>query len=173
MKSLPSQLPVFIQVAKSGSFSSAARALGVSAPAVSKAITKLEDEWQMKLFFRSSHSLSLTQTGQQLFDSLGPSMASIQDTIDQIADDTSAAGGTIKVNLPASSIGQEHILPLVMEFMTLYPQIICDLHFDDRNVDLVEHGFDLGIGVAINQDSRLIARPLLKQSVGIYAAPTT
>ncbi len=172
MKSLPSQLPIFIQVAKSGSFASAARALGISAPAVSKAITKLEDEWQVKLFFRSSHSLSLTQTGRQLVDILSPSMALIQNTIEQISDATQSAGGTIKINLPASSIGQEHILPLILEFMALYPKIICDLHFDDRNVDLVEHGFDLGIGVAINQDSRLVARPLLVQDIGIYASPS-
>ncbi|HDU8574225.1 LysR family transcriptional regulator [Vibrio parahaemolyticus] len=171
MKSLPTQLPIFIQVAKSGSFAAAARALGISAPAVSKAITKLEEEWRVKLFFRSSHSLSLTQMGKQLVDSLAPSMESIQNTIEQISETSNAASGTIKVNLPASSIGQEHILPLVIEFMALYPHITCDLHFDDRNVDLIEHGFDLGIGVAINQDSRLIARPLLVQDIGIYASP--
>lgn len=55
--------------------------------------------------------------------------------------------------------------------MSINPDITCDLHFDDRNVDLVEHGFDLGIGVAINQDSHLIARPLLIQDIGIYASP--
>ncbi|KIF53629.1 LysR family transcriptional regulator [Vibrio owensii] len=86
MKSLPSQLPIFIQVAKNGSFAKAARALGISAPAVSKAITKLEEEWQVKLFFRSSHSLSLTQTGQQLFDELTPSLEAIQSTITQLSD---------------------------------------------------------------------------------------
>ncbi len=170
MKSLPSQLPIFIQVAKYGSFAKAARALGISAPAVSKAITKLEEEWQVKLFFRSSHSLSLTQIGKQLADELAPSMASIQSTIEQLSDKAQNTTGTIKINLPASSIGQEHILPLVLEFMQHYPQISCDLHFDDRNVDLVEHGFDLGIGTAINQDSRLIARPLIEQNIGIYAA---
>ncbi|OLQ86348.1 LysR family transcriptional regulator [Vibrio panuliri] len=172
MKSLPSQLPIFIQVAKYGSFAKAARALGISAPAVSKAITKLEHEWQVKLFFRSSHSLSLTQTGQQLFDELMPAMCAIQNTIEQISDTSPKVAGTVKVNLPASSIGREHILPLILEFNERYPQISCDLHFDDRNVDLVEHGFDLGIGTAINQDSRLIARPLIKQNIGIYAAPS-
>ncbi|CAH1526774.1 Bacterial regulatory helix-turn-helix, lysR family protein [Vibrio owensii] len=171
MKSLPSQLPIFIQVAKNGSFAKAARALGISAPAVSKAITKLEEEWQVKLFFRSSHSLSLTQTGQQLFDELTPSLEAIQSTITQLSDAEQSSGGTVKVNLPASSIGREHILPLVLEFMEIYPDVTCELHFDDRNVDLVEHGFDLGIGTAINQDSRLIARPLLTQDVGIYASP--
>nr|WP_241214469.1 substrate binding domain-containing protein [Vibrio alfacsensis] len=97
-------------------------------------------------------------------------MASIQSTIEQLSDKAKNTSGVIKINLPASSIGQEHILPLVLEFMQRYPEISCELHFDDRNVDLIEHGFDLGIGTAINQDSRLIARPLITQNIGIYAA---
>ncbi|GAM64947.1 transcriptional regulator [Vibrio ishigakensis] len=170
MKSLPTQLPIFIQVAKTGSFASAARALGISPPAVSKAIGKLEEEWQVKLFLRSSHSLSLTQVGQQLFDSLTPSVEAIQSTIEQVTDDSSSITGKLKINLPASSIGQEHILPLILEFMQENPEISCDLRFDDRVVDLVEHGFDLGIGTSINQDSRLIARPLFEVSIGMYAS---
>ena len=171
MKALPTQLPIFIQVAKTGSFAKAARALGISAPAVSKAIGKLEEEWQVKLFHRSSHSLSLTQMGEQLFESLTPSVESIQSTIERITDDSQSLSGKLKINLPASSIGQEHILPLILDFMDAYPEITCDLHFDDRVVDLVEHGFDLGIGTAINQDSRLIARRLFEVGIGVYASP--
>ncbi|MBY5944713.1 LysR family transcriptional regulator [Photobacterium rosenbergii] len=171
MKALPTQLPIFIQVAKTGSFAKAARALGISAPAVSKAIGKLEEEWQVKLFHRSSHSLSLTQMGEQLFDSLTPSVESIQNTIERITDDSQSLSGKLKINLPSSSIGQEHILPLILDFMEAYPEITCDLHFDDRVVDLVEHGFDLGIGTAINQDSRLIARRLFEVGIGVYATP--
>lgn len=170
MKSIPTQLPIFIQVAKTGSFASAARVLGISPPAVSKAIGKLEEEWQVKLFLRSSHSLSLTQVGQQLFDSLTPSVEAIQSTIEQVTDESNSVAGKLKINLPASSIGQEHILPLILEFMQLNPDIHCDLRFDDRVVDLVEHGFDLGIGTSINQDSRLIARPLFEVDIGMYAS---
>ncbi|ELA6589034.1 LysR family transcriptional regulator [Vibrio alginolyticus] len=63
MKSIPSQLPIVIEVAKEKSFSAAARTLGISTPAVSKAINKLESQWRLKLFLRSSHSLSLTSVG--------------------------------------------------------------------------------------------------------------
>lgn len=170
MKSLPTQLPVFIQVAKLGSFAKAARELGISAPAVSKAISKLEQEWQTKLFLRSSHSLSLTPSGEQLYASLSPSVSSIQNVISQLTDDPSNISGRIKVNLPASSIGQDIILPIIIEFMTLYPAVVCDLSFDDKNVSLVEEGFDLGVGASINEDSRIVGRPILHTEVGLYAS---
>lgn len=170
MKSLPTQLPVFIQVAKLGSFAKAARALGISAPAVSKAISKLEEEWKTKLFLRSSHSLSLTPAGEQLYASLSPSVNSIQNVIDQLTDDPTHISGKIKVNLPASSIGQDIILPIIIEFMALYPEVVCDLSFDDKNVSLVEEGYDLGIGASINEDSRLVGRPVIQTDIGLYAA---
>ncbi|MDK9735954.1 LysR family transcriptional regulator [Vibrio sp. D404a] len=170
MKSIPTQLPVFIQVAKLGSFAKAARELGISAPAVSKAIGKLEQEWQTKLFLRSSHSLSLTPAGEQLYASLSPSVSSIQNVISQLTDDPSHISGKIKVNLPASSIGQDIILPIIIDFMNLYPDVVCDLSFDDKNVSLVEEGFDLGVGAAINEDSRLVGRPILHTEIGLYAS---
>ncbi|PSW21963.1 hypothetical protein C9I98_01485 [Photobacterium sanctipauli] len=56
--------------------------------------------------------------------------------------------------------------------MSNHPEISVDLHFDDRSVDLIEHGFDIGIGTSINEDSRLIARQLFSTGVGVYAAPS-
>ncbi|USD62619.1 LysR family transcriptional regulator [Vibrio sp. SCSIO 43140] len=170
MKSLPTQLPIFIQVAKVGSFAKAARELGVSAPAVSKAISKLEQEWQTKLFLRSSHSLSLTPAGEQLYASLSPSVNSIQNVISQLTDDPTRISGRIKANLPASSIGQDIILPIIIEFMALYPEVVCEISFDDRNVSIVEEGFDLGVGASINEDSRLVGRPILHTEIGLYAS---
>ncbi|EJL6751041.1 LysR family transcriptional regulator [Vibrio alginolyticus] len=172
MKSFPSQLPIFIKVAQLGSFAKAARALGISSPAVSKAIGKLEQEWKTKLFLRSSHSLSLTASGEKLFTRLAPAVESIQDHIDKLTDDSKNVSGRIKVNLPASSIGQDIVLPRIIDFMQQYPEIDCDLRFDDRNVSLVENGFDLGVGASINEDSRLIGRPLFATSVALYASPS-
>lgn len=170
MKSLPSQLPIFVQVARTLSFAQAARDLGISAPAVSKAIGKLEQEWQTKLFLRSSHSLSLTPIGEQLFRRLAPSMAHIQESIESLTEEREGLSGVIKINLPASSIGQDIILPMIIAFMQQYPDVQCDITFEDRSIDLIEHGFDLGIGTSINEDSRLIARPVMLTEIGVFAS---
>ena len=170
MKSLPSQLPILIEVAKEQSFSAAARNLGISTPAVSKAINKLEDEWKLKLFYRSSHSLSLTSVGRQLVAELQPAVESIFSAIDSSKEANQELAGTIKINLPSTALGVDTILPHLIAFNDKYPNVQLDLHFSDASVDLVAHGFDLGIGTSINQDSRLIAKRLFNSNIGLYAA---
>ncbi len=170
MKSLPSQLPIFIEVAKEQNFSAAARNLGISTPAVSKAINKLEDEWKLKLFHRSSHSLSLTSVGKALLIELQPAVDTIFSAISSSQESNKELTGTIKINLPSTSLGVDTILPHIMAFNELYPSVQFDLHFSDARVDLVANGFDIGIGTDINQDSRLIARRLFASNIGLYAS---
>lgn len=170
MKSLPSQLPIFIEVAKEQSFSAAARNLGISTPAVSKAINKLEDHWKLKLFHRSSHSLSLTSVGQTLFTELQPAVEGIFSAIAFSQEVNNDLSGMVKVNLPGTSLGVDVILPHLMAFSELNPNVEFDLHFSDASVDLVANGFDLGIGTYINQDSRLIAKRLFSRKIGLYAS---
>ncbi|QYK07002.1 LysR family transcriptional regulator [Shewanella zhangzhouensis] len=170
MKSLPSQLPILIEVAKEQSFSAAARNLGISAPAVSKAINKLEDEWKLKLFHRSSHSLSLTSAGRQLVANLEPAVMSIFSAIDSCKETNLQLAGTIKVNLPGTALGVDTILPHLMAFNYKHPDVQLNLYFSDASVDLISHGFDLGIGTSINQDSRLIAKRLFHSNIGLYAS---
>lgn len=170
MRPLPSQLPILIEVAKEQSFSAAARNLGISTPAVSKAINKLEDEWKLKLFHRSSHSLSLTSVGRQLVTELQPAVESIFSAIDSSKEANQELAGTIKINLPGTALGVDTILPHLIAFNDKHPNVLLDLHFSDASVDLVAHGFDLGIGTSINQDSRLIAKRLFNSNIGLYAA---
>lgn len=75
----------------------------------------------------------------------------------------------IRVNLP-NEMGLNVIYPQLLAFQSAYPDIILDLHFNDRVIDLLEHRFDLGIGNNINQDSRLIARPLYKMRMVTVAS---
>lgn len=170
MKTLPSQLPIFIEVAKAKSFSAAARNLGISTPAVSKAINKLENEWKIKLFHRSSHSLSLTSVGRNLVHDLEPAIDTIFSSIISNSERNTALGGEIKVNLPNTSLGVDTLLPHIVAFNHRHPAVQFDLHFNDANVDLIANGFDLGIGTALNQDSRLIAKRLFSSNIGLYAS---
>ncbi|MCC9650202.1 LysR family transcriptional regulator [Vibrio sp. MA64] len=170
MKSIPSQLPIFIEVAKEKSFSAAARNLGISTPAVSKAINKLESQWKLKLFHRSSHSLSLTSVGHTLAMELEPAVEGIFSAIATSQEINGQLSGVIKVNLPGTSLGVDVFLPCIMAFSEINPSVEFDLHFNDASVDLVENGFDIGIGTCINQDSRLIAKRLFSSKIGLYAS---
>ncbi|HDY7637839.1 TPA: LysR family transcriptional regulator [Vibrio vulnificus] len=170
MKSIPSQLPIFIEVAKEKSFSAAARNLGISTPAVSKAINKLESQWKLKLFHRSSHSLSLTSVGHTLAMELEPAVEGIFSAIATSQEINSQLSGVIKVNLPGTSLGVDVFLPSIMAFSEINPSVEFDLHFSDASVDLVANGFDIGIGTHINQDSRLIAKRLFSSKIGLYAS---
>ncbi|MBC7003027.1 LysR family transcriptional regulator [Photobacterium sp. BZF1] len=172
MKSLPSQLPIFIEVAKEKSFSAAARNLGISTPAVSKAINKLEDEWKLKLFHRSSHSLSLTSAGRELVEKLSPAVDSIFSAISNSQTVNNELSGTIKINLPSTSLGVDTLLPYLMRFAEKHQNIELDLHFSDASIDLVANGFDLGIGTYLNQDSRLIAKRIMTGRIGLFSSST-
>lgn len=154
---IPSQLPIFIDVVKRGSFSAASRNLGVSPAAVSKSISQLEKHLKQRLFHRSTHSLTLTEEGRLLFERTVDLVEALDENVSLSIDASSEMKGKIKVNLPIH-FGQTLVYPKLLEFLDLYPDIELDLHFDDRAIDLVENGFDLGIGNRINEDSRLIAR---------------
>nr|WP_082708810.1 LysR family transcriptional regulator [Marinobacterium profundum] len=160
---IPPQLSLFRTVIVAGNFSSAARQLGISAAAVSKAIAQLEKNLGLRLFHRTTHSLTLTQDGQKLAERVMPLLDELEQQLTLSTDTQQAACGRLKVNLPGS-FGRRLILPLLPAFQQRYPDIELDLHFDDRIRDLVGEGFDIGIGNGVHEDSQLIARPLPPQS---------
>lgn len=154
---IPSQLPVFISVVNNGNFSAAARQLGVSSAAVSKSISQLEKTLSLRLFHRTTHSLTLTEDGQDLLRRTEPLLKELEDQIRLSTDKQLSAHGKLKVNLP-DSFGRQVVMPLLPGFMEKYPDIEFELNFDDAVSDLVKEGADVGIGAKINEDSRLIAR---------------
>ncbi|MGP7732687.1 LysR family transcriptional regulator [Oceanimonas smirnovii] len=154
---IPNQLNIFLAVIRHGNFSSAARHLGVTSAAVSKAVAQLEKSLELRLFHRTTHSLTLTEDGHELHKRTGPLVEQLEDQIRRSKDKKKQPHGRLKVNLP-DSFGRMVVLPLLPAFLEKYPDIELDLQFDDRIGDLVKEGADVGIGVMLNQDSRLIAR---------------
>lgn len=154
---IPNQLHIFNAVVKNGNFSSAARQLGVSSAAVSKSIAQLEKTMELRLFHRTTHSLTLTEDGDDLYRRTGHLIEQLEDQLRLSTDRKQAPSGRLKVNLP-DTFGRMAVLPLMPAFLETYPEIELDLNFDDRIGDLVRDGADVGIGVVSNQESRLIAR---------------
>ncbi|MDG3086397.1 LysR family transcriptional regulator [Vibrio hannami] len=166
---IPSQLPLFIVAAQEGSFSAAGRKLGISAAAVSKGVAALEKQTGVRLFHRNTRQFSLTEDGSTLYQQVYPLISEIENSIDGLTEQNKSPAGKIRVNLP-DSFGREFIMPHIPEFLKIYPDIELDLVFDDQVLDIIEEGFDIGVGNQINEDSRLVARPLYNMQGGLFAS---
>lgn len=168
---LPTQLPIFICVAKEGSFSAAGRKLGISAAAVSKAIAVLETQTGIRLFHRSTRKLSLTHSGHKLYQQTEPLLSKLENCIDSLTDQNQIPSGKLRVNLP-DSFGHHFVVPYLSEFLSLYPDIELDITLSDKVLDIIEEGFDVSVGNQINEDSRLVARTIYQMQIGLFASKT-
>lgn len=148
---------VFVQVAETRSFVAAGRSLGVSASAVGKSVARLEDKLGVRLFHRSTRSVTLTAEGGLFLERSRRILAEIEAAQMEISQATTAPRGRLRVSLPLVSA---LMLPVLSDFMAAYPQIELDLDFTDRVVDVIEEGFDAVIRIGEPADSRLAARRL-------------
>ena len=148
-------LPVFVQVAEMQSFVAAGRVLGISASAVGKSIARLEERLGVRLFHRSTRSMRLTQEGLIFLDRCRRILGEIKSAELELLGAVELPRGRLRVSLPLAS---GLLLPMLCDFMEQFPDIELDLDFTNRNVDLIEEGFDLAIRVGPLDDSRLMAR---------------
>lgn len=163
-------MAVFAAVVEAGSLSAAARTLGVAKSSVSKQISRLEDELGVRLLNRTTRRLSLTEAGTAFYQGCRRVVAEAEAARQTVTHLAAAPRGTLKVNAPMS-FGFRHVGPWLPDFMARYPELAVELVLNDRVVDLVEEGFDLGIRIATLADSSLIARRLAPSRRVLCAAP--
>jgi DNA-binding transcriptional LysR family regulator len=168
---LATHLDVFIASADEGSFSAAARRLGITPPAVSKSVARLEAGLGVRLFQRSTRSLSLTEEGERLYRQVRLPWVEIGDAIAELQQGAGKPAGTLKISM-APTVGRTYFVPLLGTFLERYPDIVPDLHFDNRQVDLIAEGFDVAIGGGIELTEGLVARELAEVSIVLVAAPS-
>lgn len=167
---LRSHLDAFIASADEGSFSAAARSLGLTPAAVSKSVGQLEVRLGVRLFQRSTRKLALTTDGERLYGQVRLPWREITDALTDLRQGAGKPAGTLKVAL-AHTVGREYLLPLLGEFVQRYPEVVPDLHFDNRQVDIVGEGFDVAIGGGIELTDALIARELSRVRIVLVASP--
>lgn len=167
---LSSYLDAFIASASEGSFSAAARKLGLTPAAVSKSVARLESQLGVRLFQRSTRSLALTTDGDRLYAQVRLPWSEIGDALTASRQGAGKPAGMLKVSM-AHTMGRNYLLPLLDDFIALYPDVVLDLHFDNRQVDLIEEGFDVGIGGGIELTEGLIARELARVHIVLAASP--
>lgn len=152
-------LESFVRSAEAGSFSAAARHLGLTPAAVSRNVAMLERNIGVRLFQRSTRKLTLTESGERFLASISVNLDALQDAISAVATDQEQPAGVLKVSL-APTIGMSHILPLLPEFLARYPLIRPEWHFENRQVDLIAEGFDAAIGGGFELSQGVVARAL-------------
>lgn len=163
-------LDAFIASADDDSFSAAARRLGLTPAAVSKSVAQLEARLGVRLFQRSTRRLALTTDGERLYAQVRLPWSEIGDALTDLRQGAGKPAGTLKVAL-AHTVGREYFVPLLGEFVRRYPDVVPDLHFDNRQVDLVAEGFDVAIGGGIELTDALIARELARLRIVLVASP--
>ncbi|QCO19249.1 LysR family transcriptional regulator (plasmid) [Azospirillum brasilense] len=159
---------VFVQVAETRSFVAAGRLLGVSASAVGKSVARLEDKLGVRLFHRSTRSVTLTAEGALFLERSRRILAEIEAAELELSQASAVPRGRLRVSLPLVS---SLVLPVLGEFMRAYPEIELDLDFTDRMVDVIEEGFDAVVRTGEPADSRLSARRLGSFRLLLVASP--
>jgi len=155
-------IKAFVQVVESGSFVAAADRLDVSTAMVSKHVMNVEGRIGVRLLNRNSRTLSLTEPGRMYFERCKAILGDLEETELELGCLRATARGTLRITCPSWLAGQR-LADVLARFRQRYPEVVADVSFDDRIVDLVEEGYDLALRVSPNPTllpSGLVARPL-------------
>ena len=153
-------LTVFLAVANHRSFRAASVELNVTRSAVSHSVKSLEQRLGVRLFNRTTRSVSLTEAGERLAAKLRPALSSIAEALQEVDDFLAVPSGTVRIN--ASDVAIRMILrPLLARFRARYPQVHLDIVTDGRLGDIVAEGFDAGIRLAEAVPQDMIAVRLI------------
>lgn len=163
-------IELFLKAAEAESFSAAAVALGLTPPAVSRAIARLEARLGVRLFRRTTRQVHLTDDGRLYFDHCRDALRQIAAVEEALNGRQETPSGHIRVSAP-TTYAHHRLLPALPSFLARYPKLTVEVNVSNRNVDLIEEGFDCAIRLGTPADNRLIARRLEEASLGIFASP--
>lgn len=163
-------LQTFVAIVEVGSISGAAERLGLPKSAVSRRLAELEASLGASLIQRTTRRQNLTDSGRALYARGVAILADLDEAESAVSQASRALKGGIRVALPLS-FGLLHLAPLIQAFMTQHPDVRFDLDFNDRQIDLMQEGFDLAIRIATLEDSSLIARRLAPIRHIVCASP--
>jgi DNA-binding transcriptional LysR family regulator len=164
-------LTVFEAVARTRSFSAAARELGIPKSSASRAVARLEAELGVQLLFRTTRQVSPSAAGTALQDRAAPLLRSLKATLGELPEREEQPSGTLRVTAPVD-LGVLFLAEVVTRYVARYPAVTVDLNLTGRVVDLVGEGFDLALRVARSlRDSTLVVRKAATLSTRLYASP--
>jgi DNA-binding transcriptional LysR family regulator len=155
-----SELNAAAAIATRKSFRAAANDLGISASALSHAIASLESRLGLRLFNRTTRSVSLTPAGEQFLARVKPAMREIADAMHEVNEQRSTPAGLIRINA-SEGAGEQILTPIVTEFLRRYRDVQLEIVTEARIVDIVAEGFDAGVRLA-----ELVPRDMVSILIG-------
>ncbi len=162
------ELEVFIAILDSGSLIGASRKLRRSAPAVTRALGALEERVGTRLIERTTRHLVATEAGLRLALHARRVLADYEETVQE--DVSAPLRGVLKVTAPVV-FGRRHVAPIVNSYLDLYPEMRVELVTNDRNLDLIEEGIDVGVRIGAMADTSMVARPVGQVQSLLVASP--
>lgn len=163
-------ISVFVRVAEARSFSGAARKLGITPSGASKAITRLEDRLGVRLVHRTTRSVSLTDDGAAFYDRCRQILVELEDAETALTRRRANPRGRLRVQMPVG-FGHRILVPLLAQFIDLYPELVVDAELTDRDPDLADEGLDAAVRIGELGDARLIAKRLCDLRFVTVASP--
>lgn len=163
-------MEAFLRVAETKSFSEAARRLRTSKSLVSRQVAELEGNLGVRLFHRTTRSLTLTEEGRGYVEQVARILAEIEEANLSVSATRAAPRGRLRVSAPMS-FGILHLAPAIPLFLARCPEVELDLNLNDRYVDLIDEGLDLSIRVGRLAESSLVARKLADNRMVLCASP--
>ncbi len=160
----------FVESAASGSFTSAAARLDLTPAAVSKNVMKLEQQVGVRLFNRTTRRLTLTAEGRDFADRARDALRGLDDAVAGVSRAGGAVSGRVRISV-GIGFGRHFVLPLAARLAEQHPLLEVEVSLDNRSVDLVAEGFDIGVRGGVIIDSSLIARRVARLPVVLVAAP--
>ncbi len=164
-------LMAFAETAKRGSFTAAAREIGCTPSTLAKAVGRLETQLSVRLFYRTTRQVTLTDDGRRLFARCERVLAELDLLQEEAAGGADEPSGTLRIDMPVS-FGRLVMLPLLAQLLQQHPHLSIDARFTDDYTDLVKEGIDVAIRTGTLRDSTLVARPIGVQDLLLIAAPS-
>lgn len=166
-----SALQIFVAVVEAGSFSTAARQLGMVASSVSRQITQLEQQLQVQLFIRSTRTLALTEAGEILKLRATRLLAELAETQQAVQDIDQTPSGVLRISAP-TVLGRLHVVPVLARYLQQWPAVSAEVQLSDSIVDIMGQAIDVAVRIATLADSTtLVARKLAPIVRRVYASP--
>lgn len=164
-------MQLFVRVVEEGSFSAAARHLGVTPSSVSRQVSQLEAELGARLFHRTTRKQSLTEAGEIYFQHARRIVADLEEARLAVNRLTVTPSGSLHVTAEAD-FAVAYVAPILPEFLRRYPEVQIRLTTSPTTTDLIESGIDLAIRIGHLEDSSLIARKIATSRSLLCASPS-